>query len=216
MHAIYETGSRLTHDVKNLLQSLRSLCCGGREQRRSRRPGPARPAARQLPQIAQRLQTTLDKLGRGAEAARSTVPAGQWWRELQGRYAHEHIEFESDPLPADLQIPADLFDRVAENCLQNALEKRRRRETNRIEAALRCDSAGCRLMVTDAGSPIPEAMVRQFFTAPVPSDTGLGVGLYQSARHASELGYVLRLDVNSQGSVRFVLEATNLAQTAAA
>ena len=26
MHAIYETGSRLTHDVKNLLQSLGSLC----------------------------------------------------------------------------------------------------------------------------------------------------------------------------------------------
>ncbi len=36
VQAIYETGSRLTHDVKNLLQTLRSLVCGGGDQRRER------------------------------------------------------------------------------------------------------------------------------------------------------------------------------------
>ena len=83
MHAIYETGSRLTHDVKNLLQSLRSLCAAVESSDEADAPALRRLLQRQLPQVAQRLQTTLDKLGRGAEAAQSTDSAGHWWRELQ-------------------------------------------------------------------------------------------------------------------------------------
>ena len=41
--AIYETGARLTHDVKNLLQSLRSLC-GAAESSRADEAGSARPS----------------------------------------------------------------------------------------------------------------------------------------------------------------------------
>jgi hypothetical protein len=215
LQAIYETGSRLTHDVKNLLQSLRSLCSAAETSGSSDAEALQRLIQRQLPQITQRLQSTLDKLDARRPGSVEQVPAAEWWRVLAQRYAHEGIEFATVRLSPVARLPGDLFDSVADNLLQNALEKRRRRETNRIEAALRCDSAGCRLTVTDAGSPIPEVMARQFFAAPVPSDTGLGVGLYQSARHASELGFVLRMDANSQGSVRFVLEAANLEQNAA-
>ena len=99
MHAIYETGSRLTHDVKNLLQSLRSLCAAVDSSDEADAPALRRLLRRQLPQVAQRLQTTLDKLDHGAEAAQSTDSAGHWWRDLQQRYAHERVVFESDPLP---------------------------------------------------------------------------------------------------------------------
>ena len=48
--AIYETGARLTHDVKNLLQSLRSLCAAADT---SSAAVPSAPAcARVMPQIA--------------------------------------------------------------------------------------------------------------------------------------------------------------------
>ncbi len=215
LQAIYETGSRLTHDVKNLLQSLRSLCSAAETSNSSDAEALRRLIQRQLPQITQRLQSTLDKLDARRPGQVEQVSAADWWRALAQRYAHEAIEFATVRLPPTARLPGELFDSVADNLLQNALEKRRRSETTRIEVALRSETAGCRLIVTDAGSPIPESMARQFFAAPVPSDTGLGVGLYQSARHARELGYALRLDANAQGSVRFVLEATAPLQTAA-
>ena len=43
LQAIYETGSRLTHDVKNLLQSLALAVLGGRDERQLRRRGVAAP-----------------------------------------------------------------------------------------------------------------------------------------------------------------------------
>ncbi len=100
MHAIYETGSRLTHDVKNLLQSLRSLCSAVESSDEADAPALRRLLRRQLPQVTQRLQSTLDKLGRGAEAAQSTDTAGHWWRELQARYAHERIRVRVRPAAA--------------------------------------------------------------------------------------------------------------------
>ncbi len=204
MHAIYETGSRLTHDVKNLLQSLRSLCAAVEGSDEADAPSLRRLLRRQLPQVALRLQTTLDKLDRGAEAARSTDSAANWWRDLQARYAHEGVLFESDPLPLELEIPADLFDRVAENCLQNALEKRRAAPQVRIQVRLTL-AEGLELSVCDSGEALPEPLSRALFTAPVPSRQGLGVGLYQAARQADALGYRLALVRNRAGEVCFTL-----------
>jgi signal transduction histidine kinase len=215
MHAIYETGSRLTHDVKNLLQSLRSLCAAVERSDEADAAALRRLLRRQLPQVAQRLQATLDKLDHGAQAARATAPASRWWRELRQRYAHEPIRFECDPLPPDLEIPADLFDRVAENCLQNALEKRR--AFPEIEVHARLALSGARhvsLSVRDSGPALPETLVRTLFTAPVPSARGLGVGLYQTARQAAAVGYRLALSCNRPGEVCFTLEHATLALTA--
>jgi signal transduction histidine kinase len=213
MHAIYETGSRLTHDVKNLLQSLRSLCVAVERSDEGDAPALRRLLRRQLPQVAQRLQTTLDKLGQGAEAAQSTATAGHWWRELQARYAHERILFESDPLPLELEIPADLFDRVAENCLQNALEKRRVAPQVQIRVRLIAAEGGLELTVCDSGEALPEGLSRTLFTAPVASRQGLGVGLYQAARQATALGYRLTLAENHPGRVCFRLGEVTSATT---
>ena len=45
----------------------------------------------------------------------------------------------------------------------------------------------------------------QLLRAPVRSDTGLGIGLYQAARQADAAGYALRLEANRDGEVCFAL-----------
>jgi hypothetical protein len=42
-------------------------------------------------------------------------------------------------------------------------------------------------------------------SAPAPSSSGFGIGLYQAARQARETGCELRLADNRRGSVRFEL-----------
>jgi hypothetical protein len=203
MQAIYETGSRLTHDVKNLLQSLGSLCAAV-ETGDERDPAALRQLIlRQLPQINRRLQGTLDKLGSGTGGSAEEGDAGRWWRELLQRFAHEQIAFEAPRIDAGARIPVELFDRVAENCLQNALEKRRQAKTDAIEVQFEC--APARLRICDAGTPLPGYLAGALFLAPVPSQQGLGVGLYQAARQALALGYELRLASNEPGRVCFEL-----------
>jgi hypothetical protein len=203
MQAIYETGSRVTHDVKNLLQSLGSLC-DAVESGDERDPAALRQLIlRQLPQINQRLQGTLDKLGRGSDSSPEQGDAGRWWGELKQRFAHEEIEFNDARIDPGARIPLELFDRVAENCLQNALEKRRQGETGGIRVRFEC--APARLHICDAGAPLPGYLAGALFAAPVPSQQGLGVGLYQAARQALTLGYELRLASNEAGRVCFEL-----------
>ena len=204
MHAIYETGSRLTHDVKNLLQSLGSLCSAVETSDERDAAAVRRLVQRQLPQITQRLQGTLDKLTRTGGASREAVPATDWWREVQQRYGHEGILFDAVNVSAEALVPVDLFDSVADNFLQNALAKRRSHPGLRIRAAFSADS-GCSLTVCDSGDPLNEQIAQQLFAAPVPSLQGLGVGLYQAARQAAAGGYRLTLASNTKGRVCFAL-----------
>ena len=204
MHAIYETGSRLTHDVKNLLQSLGSLCAAVEASSEADAGALRRLLQRQLPQITQRLQGTLEKLNRRPDAAPETGSAHAWWRGLQQRYAHERILFDSKRMPDDAQLPIELFDSVADNLLQNALAKRRTTPDLTIAATLAWDG-GAQLGVCDTGAPIGEALARQLFAAPVASAEGLGVGLYQAGRLATASGYRLVQTSNVAGAVCFVL-----------
>ncbi|MBL8532232.1 MAG: HAMP domain-containing histidine kinase [Betaproteobacteria bacterium] len=207
LQAIYETGSRVTHDVKNLLQSLRSLCAAAESGPDAESEALRRLIQRQLPQIAQRLQTTLDKLD-----TRRTVPiemqsAAEWWRALTQRYAHEQIEFHYPVGALSATLPPELFDSVADNLVQNALEKRRRGEAARIQVVLEpIGDRRCRLQVNDDGQPMGTVLAARLFREPVVSETGLGVGLYQAARQAADQGYRLRLAHNRAGNVAFTLE----------
>ena|GEM_PF-2696305 len=69
-------------------------------------------------------------------------------------------------------------------------------------------AAGPRLRVCDDGAPVPAALTAQLLRAPVTSDSGLGVGLFQAATFAEQSGYVLTLAENSHGSVCFELAPT--------
>jgi len=203
--AIHETGARLTHDVKNLLQSLTSLCAAAQAA------GPEQAADlqalmnRQLPQIQQRLQVTLDKLRAPAQSEHIIMTSAQsWWDGLKARYARSDVIFTAASLGAEASVPGELFDSVADNLIQNALNKSRGGNAGRVEVSFSCAQAPL-LGVTDAGTPVPPAVARNLFDAPVPSRTGLGIGLYQAARQAAKHGYKLALAVNEPGQVRFEL-----------
>lgn len=204
VQAIYETGSRLTHDVKNLLQTLRSLCTAAETSGEDDADALRLLMQRQLPQITHRLQITLDKLNSKPPVGQDTMPAAQWWEALKQRYAHEDVEFQAEVLPAGAMLPGDLFESVATNLLQNALDKRKAVGKLRIAAALQWNN-GFSLRVTDDGEAISDALATQLFNAPVQSNSGLGVGLYQAAKFAKEQGYRLELEDNRRGSVCFVL-----------
>ncbi len=200
--AIYETGARLTHDVKNLLQSLRSLCAAA-EMRGAEDDTAFRALVqRQLPQIAQRLGATLDKLKSPAKVSVNEVDAAIWWQALQARYAGRRLRFEGTDEFAGARLPAELFDSTAVTLIENALYKASQDEALEITITL---AAGPRLRVSDSGQPVPQAIARTILTAPVDSESGLGVGLFQAAKFAEQSGYVLSLKENRRGRVCFEL-----------
>ena len=202
--AIYETGARLTHDVKNLLQSLRSLCAAVETSEAHESQALQTLLQRQLPQITQRLNVTLDKLRSPQPADATQADAAAWWEGLIQRYNGRNIQFQTDGSPRDLKVPGELFDSTADNLIENALNKAA--GGNHIQVRVTFSPArGGTLTVCDNGAAIARATADQLFTAPVTSQTGLGVALYQSARQATQLGYRLALAANEAGVVCFVL-----------
>ncbi len=100
-------------------------------------------------------------------------------------------------------IPAPLFDCVADNLIDNACNKQLREPGISISVTL-C-AAPFMLSVGDSGSAIPDAAARQLMHTILPSEDGLGVGLYQVSRWAAQSGYQLALAENTAGKVRFEL-----------
>ncbi len=203
LQAVYETGARLTHDVKNLLQSLNNLCYVVQSLEGERAVEIQPLMQRQLPVIVQRLEQTLDKLRRPRGGGGMTISAEAWWAALQQRYASQGVVFSADSCLSDTLVPAALFDSVADNLLQNALEKRAGEPGIGVSVSLA--ESGEVLAVCDTGSPLPEKVAGALFTAPVASENGLGIGLYHAARQAADQGYALSLVENRPGSVRFEL-----------
>ena len=223
LSAVHETGARLTHDIKNLLQSLTALCFAA--ERESDPPSPhfRQLMQRQLPQLAQRLQATLDALNRpdtGRDEERSALV---WWESLLRRYEGSGIRFSCVDPPDDSPVPVDLLDNVVDNLLRNAQAKRASEagtggagETE-VAITVRVRFAdGPALSVEDNGRPVPDALARQLFRAPVDSATGFGIGLLQAARYAERRGFVLRLAENRPGRVRFQLEPAHSVRLATA
>lgn len=198
LKAVYETGSRVTHDVKNLLQSMQVLCYAAAQ------PGnPAELAGllgRQLPQITERLKVTLEKLQSPQPESGEQVPANLWWSGLQERYADAGLNWLGRPAE-DATLPRSLFDSVVENLIQNALAKRQRQPGLAITVSF---SDG-RLTVADDGSPVAPEIVAALLREPVSSEDGLGIGLYHAASQAAATGYCLELTANSPGQVAFSL-----------
>ncbi len=206
MQAIHETGARLTHDVKNLLQSLNTLCSAGVEPGAESSSEYQSLLRRQLPAITERLAETLAKLNapQGLASARQ-VPAAEWWRELGQRMAAlEWIGFSGEP-PATGELPAEVFSGVADNLIRNAAEKHLREPGLRLDMKLIPAAAGFELMVCDTGSAVDEGIAAGLFLGPVVSESGYGIGLYQAARYAQAAGYRLELAENRPGRVCFRL-----------
>jgi signal transduction histidine kinase len=102
---------------------------------------------------------------------------------------------------SELLIPATTFDSVLDNLIENAHNKQLREPGIRISVHLSVEPF--RLEICDTGSPVPENIMRSLMRTVVPSEDGLGVGLYQAARSAQQMGYRLALRDNLAGKVRF-------------
>lgn len=200
--AIYETGARLTHDVKNLLQSLRSICAAAEMRGADDDTAFRALVQRQLPQIAQRLGSALDKLKSPATSAVSEVDALIWWQGLQTRYAGLGINFRAPGALNDMRLPAELFDSTVVTLIENALYKTAEDAALKVTVTL---LAGPRLRVCDTGMPVQSDIIDQILMMPVESASGLGVGLFQAAKFAEQSGYALALADNRRGNVCFEL-----------
>ena len=206
MQAIHETGARLTHDVKNLLQSLNALCSAGIEPGAEWSPEYLSLLRRQLSAISQRLAETLAKLNapQGAEAAR-WLPAADWWQDLRQRMAAlEWIRFKAEPMLAG-ELPAEVFSGVVDNLIRNAAEKHLLEPAVRVDVELKRNDAGFELVVCDNGSAMADSVASSLFLGPVSSESGYGIGLYNAARYAAAADYRLELAENRAGRVCFRL-----------
>ena len=203
LQAVHETGARMTHDIKNLLQSLNVLCAAAARDEGGNSPQAQALLRRQLPLIAQRLSETLDKLQRPRDADESYVAAQPWWSALARQYRGEEVEFEPLAAAPRARLPRTLFDSVADNLIRNALAKNKDGAV-KVTVSLKFDS-GIALRVRDTGKSVPQEMQGTLLRAPVSSKDGLGIGLYQAARLAEAAGYTLTLESNADGDVCFAL-----------
>ena len=109
-----------------------------------------------------------------------------------------------------LHHPYESFDSILENLLQNAREKRIEQPNTEITVTLeskqKSDTDSIRISVSDSGSAIPDEISKQLFHDALQSESGFGIGLYQSHQQAARMGYRLTLEENRAGHVCFVLE----------
>ncbi len=209
IQAVHETGARMTHDMKNLLQSLNVLCAAAENtalsQAQSGEAGELTALIRrQLPAITQRLQQTVDKLRKPQVDGTRFVPAQEWWQDLQKMYHDRNIEFRTGPISHDAVVPKELLDTASDNLLQNALRKRKLDESIAVTASFEC-GAQLDFSVCDTGLPIATELLRGLLREPVQSQGGFGIGLYQTTRMAELAGFALRVSSNERGKVCFTL-----------
>jgi hypothetical protein len=202
LQAVHETGARLTHDVKNLLQSLYALLSLAP---REGTDGYANLLQRQIPQVTQRLHATLEKL-RAPQVGTSELPmpGGEWWSGIERRFAETDVKLAAT-IESERPIPAPLFDSFVENAIENARAKTTREPAAGIAIAFASRDSSVDVEVHDTGSAVPAPIAARLFREPIERAAGLGIGLYHLARQAQAAGYRLELAENRDGAVRFRL-----------
>ena len=211
MQAIHETGARLTHDVKNLLQSLNALCSAGGEPGAEASAEYRQLLRRQLPAISGRLAETLAKFNApGDSLVLRRVAAADWWRELGQRLAGLDWIRMSSAGTLEGTLPVEVFSGVADNLIRNASEKHLRKPALNLAIHLAAMPAGYELVVADDGEAMDDRLAAALFLGPVSSESGYGIGLYQAARQAQAAGYRLELAENRSGAVSFRLTADSV------
>lgn len=209
VEAIHETGARLTHDVKNLLQSLETLCVAIQAEGETPSARFAGLLRRQLPEIAARLRLTLNKLAAPvAVTDEAALAATSWFASIEARYANRKIGFVMADDLASIKLDPLLFSSITENLLQNITDKHHRDPAVGAQVCLGAANGKAWLEVMDDGGAIPASRAALLFVDVAPSEHGLGIGLYQSARLARQSGYRLELAENRAGCVRFRLAPT--------
>ena len=206
MQAFYETGSRLTHDIKNILQSVGTLVSAAEQTNHQNDEALLGLIRKQLPVLNQRIAATLDKLKAPGEEKKRIEKMSAWWKNLQLRHHHDDVEFVADNLPKQ-EINAEVLDSVLDNLLNNALEKTKYQPDTLIKVVIYDDpDRGFCIDVADTGKAISAQVANDLFKKHIASPNGLGVGLYHAAQDSKQAGYKLSLAENVNGAVRFRVE----------
>ncbi len=205
IEAIYETGARLTHDMKNMLQSLSTLAAVIEKSDDNNSKEILGLVKRQLPALNERLYLTLEKMSSPQIESQTKIKVSEWWSRLKDRNVGRDIIFTNNA-NSGREIILELFDTVVDNLLDNARVKRLIKRNIQIEIILGENERGVYLRLIDSGWAIDSKLVSRLFSETIDSETGLGIGLYQSSKHASRLGYRLYLKNNMEGDVCFSLE----------
>ena len=204
LRAIYETGSKLTHDVKNILQSTQTMTQIVLDKD-TRLEDVQIILQQQLPLLTQRLKTTIEKLSDPKQEQSKISPISNWWNQLKVRYNRRNIDF-TEKLECNIDIPIDIYDSIIENLLDNARHKRILEPEIDIIVRLVCRDNHVRLTVLDTGMAIAEQIAAIIFTTPLDSEDGFGIGLYQCQQQAKRYNIELELYENADGHVCFKLE----------
>ena len=206
MQTLYETGSRLTHDIKNILQSLGTLSAAAEQSKNTNDDAKLITLIRkQLPRLNQRLSSTLNKLERPSIEKKRQLQVASWWNNFKKFNAFLQVQFEAPAILPKITIDAEALDSIVDNLLQNALEKAKLETGTMVKITL-FDAQHFCLDVTDTGSAIPANIAERLFKSHINSASGLGVGLYHAAQQADQAGLKLSLAENRHGEVRFRLE----------
>ncbi len=206
LKAIYETGARITHDIKNLLQSLQAITSIiTHDSSGSSLEVSQQVLKRQLPNLTQRLQLALDKLQTPEDYDIEEIYLKDWWADIKKRNSHNKKIVLQQEIHTDPTIPVDLFDSVVDNLLENIQAKQMNEPEIDITITLVCNENMISVTVCDSGNMIPENISRELLSSVIRSDNGLGIGLYQASKHAGKFGYDLKLVNNQHGRVCFEL-----------
>jgi signal transduction histidine kinase len=205
MQAFYESGSRLTHDIKNILQSVGTLVTAAQQTKDQDNEALLGLIRRQLPVLNQRIAATLDKLKAPGEDKKRMEKVSAWWSALQMRHQLSDIQFYAEKLPA-LDINVEVVDSVIDNLISNALEKAKYQPGINISVTIydNNDTGFC-IDVIDTGEAVSDSVAKDLFKKHVSSENGMGVGLYHAAYDAKQAGYELNLINNKDKAVCFRL-----------
>jgi len=198
---IHHTGARLTHDIKNILQSIKaslSILETDNDTTESQLL-----LQTNLNQIGTRLENTLHKLRAPALNTEIVlVDCKHWIERIRQQYRSEkRVHFHSD-IENNINLPVDLFDSVIDNLLNNALKKS---SVSQVDVRLLSSREIVVLSVCDDGEAVEPEIEDSLFAQPVSSGSGMGIGLYQSAIMALAFDFELELSQNERGRVCFNL-----------
>jgi len=198
---IHHTGARLTHDVKNILQSIKTsleiLELNPNSQKHQKL------LQTNLTQISARLENTLDRLKAPELGTQiKLVDCSQWIEKLETEHeSNSRITIHSG-IENNIPLPVDLFDSVIDNLINNALSKP---SVKAVVIRLACNEKTMELSVCDDGAPVEENIVGTLFKQHITGGSGMGIGLYQAAIMAHTFGFELELSRNETGKVCFTL-----------
>jgi len=198
---IHHTGARLTHDMKNILQSIRtSLDILSMDQTSKRQQELLRL---NLTQISTRLENTLNRLkAPDINTQIKLIDCELWMDQIASAHQSNPRILIQREIENNINLPVDLFDNVVENLVNNALRKASARQ---IKVILHSTDEEISLSVCDDGSAVTQDIEDNLFKQPASSGSGMGIGLYQAAIMAHTFGFELKLDHNESGRVCFRL-----------